>query len=62
MTVEISDQMQIPTEDQEGADDMGPESGEEIIDEGGIFPGMDTEELPMDTDEDAEAPNVEVMP
>lgn len=62
MTVEISDQMQIPTEDQEGADDMGPESGEEIIDEDGIFPGMDTEELPMDTDEDAEAPNVEVMP
>lgn len=63
MAVEISDQMQIPTEDLQ---DSGPDGAEEIFDDSGIYPGMDTEnldaEIPADTDEDAEAPEAEVEP
>lgn len=66
MTVEISDQLQIPTEDQEKQEkEQGPDGAEEIIDESGIYPGMDAEqgiELPADTDEDAQAPESEVAP
>lgn len=66
MKVEISDQLQIPTEDQERMEkDQGPEGAEEIIDESGIYPGMEEEqglELPADTDENAEAPMGEVAP
>ena len=61
--MEISDQMQIPTEDLQ---DSGPDGAEEIFDDSGIYPGMDTEnldaEIPADTDEDAEAPEAEVEP
>lgn len=66
MTVEISDQMQIPTEDQEDQDGLGPEGAEEVIDDSGIFPGVDSGiqdgEIPFDTDENVEAPNMEVAP
>lgn len=65
MDVEISDQMQIPTEDLENLQD-GPDGAEEIFDDSGIYPGMDTEnldaEIPADTDENAEAPEMEVEP
>lgn len=63
MAVEISDQMQIPTEDLK---DSGPDEAEEIFDDSGIYPGMDTEnldaEIAPDTDEDAQAPEMEVEP
>lgn len=61
MAVEISDQLQIPTEDQENLEmEQGPEGAEEMIDDSGIYPGMDDGDeinLPVDTDEDAEAPD-----
>lgn len=63
LAVEISDQMQIPMEDQQG---QGPEGAEEVIDDSDIFPGMDgetqDEEIPSDIDENAEAPDAEVAP
>lgn len=66
MNVEISDQMQIPSEDLEDTEDLGPDGAEEIVDESGIFPGMDGEsteaEMLPDTDEDAIAPDMEVGP
>ena len=72
MSVEVSDQMQIPSEDQEdpvdleNAEDLGPDGGEVIIDESGVFPGPDGEstevEMIPDTDEDAVAPDMEVIP
>lgn len=66
MAVEISDQLQIPTEDQERKEkEQGPDGAQEIIDESGIYPGMDAEQgipLPADTDENAAAPEGEVAP
>ncbi len=69
MTVEISDQMQIPTESQQDGetDDTEEFEGiENIDDDSGIYPGMEGEvqdlELPAGTDENAEAPNMEVAP
>ena len=66
MAVEISDQMQIPTEDLEKLEDLGPDGAEEIFDDSGIYPGMEMEnqdaEIPPDTDEDAQAPEMEVEP
>ncbi len=66
MAVEISDQMQIPTEDQEGMEDQGPQGAEEVIDESGVYPGMDGGDqgvgLPPDTVEDAGPPDMEVAP
>lgn len=70
MAVEISDQMQIPTEDLENGESQGEEEFEnieELEDDSGIYPGMegevqDLEELPADTDEDAQAPDMEVAP
>lgn len=70
MAVEISDQMQIPTEDLESGESQGEEEFEnieELEDDSGIYPGMegevqDLEELPADMDEDAQAPDMEVAP
>lgn len=60
MTTEVSDQLQIPTEEQENREmEQGPEGAEEIIDDSGVYPGMDQggeNDLPADTDEDAGAP------
>ncbi len=70
MSVEISDQMQIPTENLESGESEGEEGFEnieELEDDGGIYPGMEgevqgVEALPPDTNEDAQAPNMEVAP
>lgn len=68
MAVEISDQMQLPTENQEDGEAWEDfETMEDIADDSGIYPGMegevqDLEELPADTDENAQAPNMEVAP
>lgn len=61
MPVEISDQLQIPSEDQvQQEEEQGPEGAEEVTDDSGIYPGMDeelkNEEAAPDTDEDADAP------
>ncbi len=61
MTAEVSDQMQIPTEDQKNLEmEQGPEGAQEINDDSGFFPGADGAEdieLPADTDEEADAPS-----